>query len=92
VPGVDEQTPSPSSRTPVAAPQNTAQQNPVRETPRPRAETPAPSVRTHKVVAGDTISNIAKRHRVTVQAVIRANPGVRADRLQIGQVLKIPAS
>ena len=40
---------------------------------------------------GDNFTNIASRHGVTVQAVIKANPAVDSNRMQIGQVLIIPS-
>lgn len=43
------------------------------------------------VAAGDNFTNIASRHGVTVQAIIKANPAVDSNRMQIGQVLIIPA-
>ena len=43
------------------------------------------------VAKGDNFTNIASRHGVTVQAIIQANPAVDSSRMQIGQVLIIPA-
>ncbi|MDE2641118.1 MAG: LysM peptidoglycan-binding domain-containing protein [Verrucomicrobiota bacterium] len=43
------------------------------------------------VAKGDNFTNIASRHGVTVQAIIMANPAVDSNRMQIGQVLIIPA-
>jgi LysM repeat protein len=43
------------------------------------------------VAKGDNFTNIASRHGVTVQAIIKANPAVDSNRMQIGQVLIIPA-
>ena len=43
------------------------------------------------VAKGDNFTNIAGRHGVTVQAIIQANPAVDSSRMQIGQVLIIPA-
>ena len=43
------------------------------------------------VAKGDNFINIASRHGVTVQAIIKANPAVDSNRMQIGQVLIIPA-
>ena len=43
------------------------------------------------VAKGDNFTNIASRHAVTVQAIIKANPAVDSNRMQIGQVLIIPA-
>lgn len=83
VPQADEQTPAPRETAPVQ-PRNPA---PVQPPPSTRA---AP-VRTHKVASGETITQIARKHRVSVQAIIRANPGVRPERLKIGQTLAIPA-
>ena len=42
------------------------------------------------VAKGDNFTNIASRHGVTVQAIIKANPAVDSNRMQIGQVLIIP--
>ena len=43
------------------------------------------------VAKGDNFTNIASRHGVTVQAIIKANPAVDSNRMQIGQVLIIPS-
>lgn len=46
----------------------------------------------HRVVAGDTMWGIARRHRVALDALKGANPLVRPDRLELGQVLALPVS
>jgi LysM repeat protein len=44
------------------------------------------------VRGGETIASIAKKHRVSVSALLKAN-GVRNPRtLQVGRVLRLPAS
>ena len=59
--------------------------------PRPRPPTPAP-VATHIVIAGDTLTSIAKTYAVTVTNLLAANPSVTlTSTLKIGQALKIPA-
>jgi LysM repeat protein len=40
---------------------------------------------------GENPSSIARRYRLTVERLLGANPGLRPAKLQIGQVLKIPA-
>ncbi|MCH5242485.1 MAG: LysM peptidoglycan-binding domain-containing protein [Muribaculaceae bacterium] len=45
---------------------------------------------THKVKKGETLSIIAKKYGTTVTALKNAN-GMKTDKLQIGQTLKIPA-
>lgn len=47
---------------------------------------------TIKVKAGDTVSGLAARHGTTVTALLRANPGINANRLRVGQALVVPAS
>ncbi len=47
--------------------------------------------RTHKVQAGDTPSSIARKYGVKVDALLAANPGLNPKRLQVGQVLNVPA-
>jgi LysM repeat protein len=50
--------------------------------------TPEPAV-THTVKAGDTLFGIALAYNVPLETLYRNNPGVRAETLQIGQVLVI---
>jgi len=47
--------------------------------------------RPYTIVAGDTFYNIARRYNTSVDAIIRANPGVNPDALRIGQVICIPS-
>ena len=44
----------------------------------------------HTIVAGDTLYSIAIRYNTTVEAIIRANPGIDPNRLYIGQRICIP--
>src|SRR5262249_56001010 len=53
---------------------------------------PAVAVVTHRVRPGQTLSEIAKEHNVSVQRLASANRIQRARRLRVGQVLKIPIS
>ncbi len=48
-----------------------------------------PTYKKYKVKSGDTLSQIAQRHRTTVSAIKKLNR-LRSDRIDIGQVLKIP--
>lgn len=50
------------------------------------------SSRTHAVAAGDTLVAIARRHGVTLKALLAANPAITdPNRLRIGQSVVIPA-
>ena len=40
---------------------------------------------------GDLLGNIAKTHGVTITAITKANPGLVADRIHVGQRIHIPA-
>lgn len=60
------------------------------------AHASAPSVtsgRTYTIQAGDTLSSIARRLGVSMQAIMQANnlSGEQASRLRIGQRLRIPS-
>lgn len=44
----------------------------------------------YTVKAGDTFYNLASRYNTTVDAIMKANPGVDPNRLQIGQTICIP--
>ena len=47
---------------------------------------------TYKVKKGDTISKIAKQHKVSSESIVRANKLANAGRIVIGQTLKIPTT
>jgi LysM repeat protein len=53
---------------------------------------PAGSTRTHTIKAGDTPTTIARKYGIKVDALMSANPGLNAKRLQVGQSLSIPSS
>jgi LysM repeat protein len=64
-------------------------------TPRPEAAAPpAPAGPTgsHLVQRGETWSGIARRYRVSTRALAEANPTVEAERIRVGQTLRIPAA
>lgn len=44
----------------------------------------------YTIRSGDTIYNLAIRFNTTVEAILRLNPGINPDNLQIGQVICIP--
>ncbi|HET6845997.1 MAG TPA: LysM peptidoglycan-binding domain-containing protein, partial [Anaerolineales bacterium] len=58
------------------------------------AETPAPSPTpsTYTIKAGDTLSQIAERARISVDALILANPGLDPNALRVGATLNVPGS
>jgi LysM repeat protein len=60
---------------------------PVQATPTVRQ---APAGRTHSVKAGESPNVIAKRYGVKADALLRANPGLDARKLKVGQVINIP--
>ena len=57
--------------------------------PKPIKTTPKASYKYYKVRSGDTLSEIADRHRTTVTKIKKAN-GLRSNTIRPGQVLKIP--
>ena len=44
----------------------------------------------HEVAKGELFGTIAKKYGVTVSALTKANPGVDASKLKVGQKIKIP--
>ena len=69
------------------------------QTPAPdsrRGATSGPSgpatFRSHSVQAGETPSAIAKKYGIKLDALLAANPSLKPNRMQVGQVLNIPAS
>jgi len=69
-------------------------QGPLR-TPTPQTEVPAASqqsaIRVHVIRSGDTPSSIARRYGVSLDAVMKANPGLDPRKLQVGQKVNVPA-
>ncbi|HZK00903.1 MAG TPA: LysM peptidoglycan-binding domain-containing protein [Tissierellaceae bacterium] len=51
-----------------------------------------PGTTSYVIRSGDTFFNLASRFNTTVDAIMRANPGVDPNRLFIGQVICIPTS
>ena len=51
---------------------------------------PAPRYATHRVRSGETLSVIARRYGTSVSAIMRANGLSSANRLRVGQRLRIP--
>ena len=44
----------------------------------------------YTIAKNDTLSTIATAHRVTLKALMEANPGIEPTKLQLGQKIKIP--
>lgn len=58
----------------------------------PTTTTTAAPPATYTVQSGDTLSAIANRFGTTVAALVEANGLADPDRLEVGQVLQLPAS
>jgi uncharacterized protein YbbC (DUF1343 family) len=85
--------PIPTPRPPVASTPSvtapvTAPVTPPVTAPRPVV----PDTAHHRITVrrGDTLTKIAADFGVTVSAIVQANPGLDADRIQVGQVLLVP--
>jgi murein DD-endopeptidase MepM/ murein hydrolase activator NlpD len=46
----------------------------------------------HRVVPGDTLWGIGRIYGVSVSSITAANPGVNANRLRVGDIIKVPLS
>ena len=46
---------------------------------------------THTVSRGETLFGIARQHGVSVAQLLQANPGLRPEKLQTGEVLQLPS-
>ena len=54
-----------------------------------RIEAERAAMRWHTVRSGDTLSEIAGKYGKSLSALRRLNPGINADRLRIGQKIRV---
>ena len=80
----------PVERAPGVPPQGAAAPAPVPAQPSQPAEQPA--TRTHRIRSGETLSHVARQYGVTVADIERANPGLNARRIQVGQSIRVPGA
>ncbi len=65
---------------------------PVSETPPPiDTSAPAGTEKEYKIVAGDNLSKIASKNKVSLSALLKSNPSIDPKKLKVGQVIKVPA-
>lgn len=66
-------------------------EGPTSATPSDEKIIPKPRItyKRYKVKPGDTLSGIARKYHTTIAKIKKAN-GLKSDRIQIGQILKIP--
>jgi len=55
-----------------------------------RPSQPPQSVREHRVQAGESLSQIARRYQISIKA-LRQHNSLKTDLIKVGQILKIPA-
>jgi LysM repeat protein len=66
--------------------------NPPVYTPPPAPPSPpVPATEDYTIVKGDTLDSIHKNFKVSVKAILDANPGLDPKRLKIGQKIHMPA-
>jgi LysM repeat protein len=92
-PGATLQPTPPSTPTgSSSSPSRTTVQPPARGTPSATTPGTVPTQRTHTVRSGDTPAAIARRYGISLDELISANPGLQPTRMQINDVLRIPAT
>jgi tetratricopeptide (TPR) repeat protein len=52
--------------------------------------TPTGAVRTHTIKPGDTLAAVARKYGVSLGALEAANPRVKPEHLQVGEILNLP--
>jgi LysM repeat protein len=58
----------------------------------PSASTVPQAARTHRVARGETLSHIAKRYGLSVNALRSANSGLDPRRIRVGQSVRVPGN
>ncbi|KON88475.1 chitinase [Sporosarcina globispora] len=51
-----------------------------------------PVIRSYIVKPGDTLWSISRRYQTSITAILSANPGIRPERLYIGQKINVPTA
>lgn len=59
-------------------------------TPAPKPAAAEPETTTYVVRRGDYLAKICKTYNIKMSAVLKANPGLNADKIRIGQKIKLP--
>ena len=91
----------PSPGSPVDSPEPPADSpEPPVDSPEPPADSPEPPAdspgegsiqfKEYRIQPGDSLSRIAQKHKVSSEALARANEITEPDRIRVGQVLRIP--
>jgi LysM repeat protein len=77
-------------------PESTPPSNPTKPEPRtkpkpePRTKPkPEPATNVYEVKSGDTLGEIAKKNNVSLDKIMKLNPGLDPRRLQIGQKIRL---
>lgn len=73
---------------------------PEKKAPKVAAPAPKPAVDAREtaettdyiVQRGDLLSKISKKYNITMKAILAANPGLSADKIRIGQKIKLPGT
>ncbi len=78
-------TPEPISVTETVASTETAVSEPTLA-----PDEPSPSNLKHTVADKETFYSIAKKHNVTINALVKENPSINPNTLRIGQIVQIP--
>ena len=86
-----EATATPNPPTAVPSQPATLTQTPAMIPVSTRLLQPTPTIFTYIVVAGDTLSSIAKRNGISLEELLAANPGISPTALSVGTKLVIPA-
>ena len=81
-----------SSTIPDPTPTTTPTPTPTPTTTSTPDPTPTTTIITHKVVSGDTVGALARKHGTTITAIAQANNLRNVNLIIVGQVLKIPVT
>jgi LysM repeat protein len=70
----------------------TAIYNPTPTLPPTATPTPSPTPTIYSVATGDTLSKVAQRFGISLEALLAANPGIQPSQLSVGQTIIIPSA